>query len=369
MVSLKDSILFSKIKCPFCNKGLIYHEIDSYHKDGVLIHVNQFAKDCDKIFPVIDEIIILTDYKLWPIIPFNTYLIRNKKKLPSKYLNSFIQIQKKINDKSHNFTNENENQQYEHVKFQQDLHKYNELKYRIWLYCYFCNYKNKSKKNRLNKFVNEYHFIKHCKKEKIISGDWLLSICSGPGTDIFTLNMYLNQFGIKIKNVLNDIRFMALMKAKKIMRQFESYFILFNSQTPPFYDNTFDICYVHAGLHHLPNPSDALLNLGKLSSRLLFVTEAQENRILKFLNLQHEEVGGVEYRFSKKEIYTLLKPNFKNIKVYTFFLHITPKLQRIFKKFNFILFYISFRIAFTFINGIIGRFGNVLQISAEKIIE
>ena len=40
-----------------------------------------------------------------------------------------------------------------------------------------------SKFNRwedINKFVNEYHFINHCKKEKIISGDWLLSICSGP---------------------------------------------------------------------------------------------------------------------------------------------------------------------------------------------
>ena len=366
MGSLKHSGLLSKIKCPFCNKGLIYHEIDSDRKDGILIHANQFSKDCDMIFPVINEIIILTDYKFWPTIPFNSYLIRNKKKLPDKYLNSFLQIQKKINDKSYNFTSESEKQQFEQIKFQQDYFKINEIKYRTWLYCYFYNYNKRLLKARLNKFVNEYHFINHCKKEKIISGDWLLSICSGPGDDIFALNRYLNQFGIKIKTILNDIRFMALMKAKIIMRQFESYFILSNSQTPPFYDNTFDICYVHSGLHHLPNPSDALVNLGKLSSRLLFVTEAQENRILKFLNLQHEEAGGVEYRFSKKEINTLLNPNFKNIKFYTSFLYNTPKLHRIFKKLNFFLFYISFRIAFTIINGIIGRFGNLLQISAHK---
>ncbi|MFX0134092.1 MAG: methyltransferase domain-containing protein [Candidatus Hodarchaeota archaeon] len=366
MVFLKHSKLISKIKCPFCNKGLIYHEIDSGHKDGILFHANPFSKDCDMIFPVINEIIILTDYKFWPIIPFNSYLIRNKKKLPDKYLNSFLQIQKKINDKSYNFSSEIEKQQFEQIKFQQDFFKINKIQYKNWLYCYFLNYNNKLLIRRLNKFVSEYHFINHCKKEKIISGDWLLSICSGPGKDILALNIYLNQFGIKIKNVLNDIRFMALMKAKIIMKQFESYFVFGNSQTPPFYDNTFDICYVHNGLHHLPNPSNALVNLGKLSSRLLFITEAQKNRILKFLNLQHEEAGGIEYRFSKKEINTLLNPNFKNIKIYTSFLYNTPKLQRFFKKLNFFLFYISFRIAFTITKTIIGRFGNLLQISAQK---
>ena len=112
MVSLKHSKLISKIKCPFCYKGLIYHEIDSGHKDGILIHAKQFSKDCDMIFPVINEIIILTDYKFWPIIPFDSYLKRNKKK---------------INDKSYNFTSEIEKQQFEHIKFQQDFFKINVL--------------------------------------------------------------------------------------------------------------------------------------------------------------------------------------------------------------------------------------------------
>jgi len=46
MNRLKNSFLFSKLKCPFCYKELTYLDIDLNLDDGVVIHMNSLNGNC-----------------------------------------------------------------------------------------------------------------------------------------------------------------------------------------------------------------------------------------------------------------------------------------------------------------------------------
>ena len=220
--------------------------------------------------------------------------------------------------------------------------------------------------NRINRFVDEYTKITHCLNNKYYSGEWILTICSADGKDVLLLNRYLLTNHIHLNNVLTDISFYALLEAKKKFRFFSSCFILANSQDPPFCNNTFDICYVHNGLHHLPDPPAALVNLGKKASRLLLASEPKKNILLELLGIQKPEEGEVEYRFTRNEIITLLGSEFKEIKIQTSFIQNIRILQKLFNKIDLLFIYVVFRIAFTIVNLFLGRFGNSMLISANK---
>ena len=245
MNSFKNSVLFSKLKCPFCGKKLTYLDIDLDLDDVVIIHTNSSNGSCKRYFPIIDGIIILSDYKFWPKKQFSNFLQRNNDKLPVIYLNYFHNIQNMIKEKDYKFNNNIEKMRYRFIKFQQDHQEQQYIN---------CNsnssyFSKLITENKINRFVDEHKKLKHCLNHKFYSGEWILTICSADGKDVLVLNKYLLTKDICLNNVLTDISFYALLEAKKNFRFFSSYFILSDSQDPPFFDNSFDICYVHAGIH------------------------------------------------------------------------------------------------------------------------
>ena len=143
--------------------------------------------------------------------------------------------------------------------------------------------------------------------EDLLSGSTALTVCGGSGLDA----EYLARAGARV--VLTDISLGVLRQAAERVRRFglEVDLVVADAENLPFRDESFDVTYVHDGLHHLERPALALTELARVSRLAVSVSEparafATASAVRLGFAEHREEAGNVVRRLTLVEILSTL---------------------------------------------------------------
>jgi ubiquinone/menaquinone biosynthesis C-methylase UbiE len=103
----------------------------------------------------------------------------------------------------------------------------------------------------------------------VVHGATALSVCGGSGMEA----EFLARRGARV--MLADISLGAVRRAQERARRFgfEVTGIVADAERLPFADRSFDIAYVHDGLHHLEQPLASLAEMARVAQRAVSVNE------------------------------------------------------------------------------------------------
>jgi ubiquinone/menaquinone biosynthesis C-methylase UbiE/uncharacterized protein YbaR (Trm112 family) len=120
----------------------------------------------------------------------------------------------------------------------------------------------------------------------------VLTVCGGSGLDA----EFLARAGARV--VASDISFQASLRARERARRYGLPItpIVADAENLPFADSTFDLVYVHDGLHHLEDPIVGLTEMARVSAHAVSVNEPARAAITSIavrlgLALDREEAG------------------------------------------------------------------------------
>jgi len=223
---------------------------------------------------------------------------------------------------------------------------------------------------RLYQYLIDYKFNKAFKSSPTpITNCTLLDVCCGSG---MATEYYAKQ-GAEV--VGSDVSFAAVKRAKRRSQKknFQSEFVVGDTENLPFKDDSFDFVCVHDGLHHLEKPRSGFRELSRIARKSVFLIEPAKaflTRISVFLGLStdYEDAGNFVYRFTKKELKKwsvgLGYTHNTTVRYLMFYPHFPPKWLRLFD--NKILFCL-FLFCYNFMNCIFGFLGNkILFIAWDK---
>ena len=141
-----------------------------------------------------------------------------------------------------------------------------------------------------------------------LHGADVLVVCAGSGMDA----EFLARRGARV--VAADISLGASRRTleRASRRQLELTAVVADAENLPFEDDSFDLVYVHDGLHHLEHPSRALREMARVARRVVSVTEPAEANLTRAavrlgLALDREEAGNRVARLSTDMVTRLLK--------------------------------------------------------------
>lgn len=203
----------------------------------------------------------------------------------------------------------------------------------------------------------------------MLSGATALTVCGGSGLDA----EFLARAGARV--VASDISFNASVRTRERARRHGLAItaIVADVEALPFTDATFDLVYVHDGLHHLEDPAVGLAEMARVSAHAISVNEPARAAITAAavrvgLALDREEAGNPVARVTPTEISDVLEPRgFRAIHAqrYGVYYKHTPGL---------VMRALSNPIAFPIvtagirsINAFAGRFGNKLTVQAVRL--
>lgn len=193
----------------------------------------------------------------------------------------------------------------------------------------------------------------------------ILSICSGDGPE----GEYLYKLGAKV--TVTDISPEAIKAAKRRCPNLKG--VVADSENLPFKDESFDLVIVRHGLHHLAYPYKGIYEMNRVSRKGFVFIEAQKNFITKILiklklALEYEASGNYVYRFTRKEVVSLMKKlKIKNYKISTSWVyHFEFLTQHVYPYFNNKISFAIFTFFFSLFNSLFGYFGNSLVVVAIK---
>jgi uncharacterized protein YbaR (Trm112 family)/SAM-dependent methyltransferase len=136
-----------------------------------------------------------------------------------------------------------------------------------------------------------------------IAGSTALVVCGGSGMDA----EYLASVDARV--VSSDISVGAALRARKRARRYNLPIevLVTDIEQLPFGDRTFEIVYVHDGLHHLENPLAGLLEMARVSDKIVSVNEPSRALLTRLavrvgLALDREESGNVVARLDLDEL-------------------------------------------------------------------
>lgn len=128
----------------------------------------------------------------------------------------------------------------------------------------------------------------------ILRGATALSVCGGSGMEA----EFLARCGARV--VLADISPGAAARARERARRFgfDLDVVVADAEQLPFPDRSFDIVYVHDGLHHLERPLEALAEMARVARRAVSVNEPARATVTQLavrvgLSDVEEEAGNV----------------------------------------------------------------------------
>lgn len=195
-----------------------------------------------------------------------------------------------------------------------------------------------------------------------ISGIKVLNICCGSGMDA----EFLTQRGAKV--TVLDISHGAIQRTLERGKRFGFRVLstVGDAEHLPFPDESFDMVFVHDGLHHLPLPQSGIREMARVSRRAVLITEpanaAVTNLAVKLgLAEVYEEAGNYVYRFTKKELQSLFareKMEMLTFQRYLMYYHHQPK--KYYKVFDNPIMLALAKLLFHSSNFLFGRFGNKL---------
>jgi SAM-dependent methyltransferase len=140
------------------------------------------------------------------------------------------------------------------------------------------------------------------------SGWTALAVCGGSGMDA----ELLARAGARV--VSADISLGASRRARERARRFgvELVPVVADAEDLPFADGSFDLVYVHDGLHHLQHPEAGLAEMARVAGRAVSITEparAAATRLAVRLGLaqEREEAGNRVARLDPGEVAAFLR--------------------------------------------------------------
>jgi ubiquinone/menaquinone biosynthesis C-methylase UbiE len=141
-----------------------------------------------------------------------------------------------------------------------------------------------------------------------VRGAKILVVCAGSGMDA----EYLARAGGHVVAV--DISAGAAGRVAERSRRFgiEITPVVADAERLPFANDSFDVAYVHDGLHHLGNPFRALDELARVAAHAVSATEPARAILTKLavkagVAAEREEAGNEVYRFEADEIAARLR--------------------------------------------------------------
>lgn len=196
----------------------------------------------------------------------------------------------------------------------------------------------------------------------------LLDICCGSGmVSEFYAKKGANVYGSDIsKSCIKRAR----KRAEKYM--FKAKFCIADSENLPFPSNSYDLVLVHDGLHHLDNPSRAIIEMVRVAKKGIIIIEPADALITKIsiligVSKRYEDVGNFVYRFKNSEIINLLyKAGCRRVMLKRYIMWYPHKPNKFFNIFSSTLLFSVTKILFYLMNLFIGKFGNKLQVVGLK---
>lgn len=232
--------------------------------------------------------------------------------------------------------------------------------------------------NRPHGMGSLYNFLIEYKLKKSVSlldatVKWMkiLNICCGSGMEA----EYLSKLGAKVVGL--DISLGAVKGARRRAKAygFDLDLVVGDAESLPFNSKYFDYGFTHDGLHHLFDYENGISELARVSAKGIFFIEpasALATRLAQVLGIAREcePSGNRVHRFKEKELKALLKRfGFGRISLGRYFMwypHNPPAAFYIFEP-RFMMF--LFKIFFYCFNGLFGRWGNKLGVSADYEIQ
>jgi len=151
-----------------------------------------------------------------------------------------------------------------------------------------------------------------------LEGHRCLSICCGGGMDAqYMSERSASIVGLDISNFL-----LHAVKKRFSLIQGDIDLVRADAESLPFKNDSFDVVYIYEGLHHLPNPTQAIKEMTRVSREILALVEPNVNslssRLVGFFHLKSLEPSGLPMkRLEKKAIVKALRVNseIKTIKI------------------------------------------------------
>jgi len=200
-----------------------------------------------------------------------------------------------------------------------------------------------------------------------IGGLSVLDVCCGSGM----FSEYYAQSGATVSGVDLSESAIACAKLRKKRYNFEAEFQAVDATKLPFPDNAFDLVSVHDGLHHIPEPLEAIKEMVRVSRKGIIIIEPAKASLTKLsvklgTSLAYEGDDFV-YRFKESEIRRWLNDlGIKSITTKRYLMYYPHIPGKTFCFLGLPIIYCLSKMAFGVINMVFGRFGNKIQVIALK---
>jgi ubiquinone/menaquinone biosynthesis C-methylase UbiE/uncharacterized protein YbaR (Trm112 family) len=202
----------------------------------------------------------------------------------------------------------------------------------------------------------------------LLKGSRALVVCGGSGMDA----EFLARAGASV--VTSDISLGAARRARERAARygFELEVVVADATRLPFADGTFNVVYVHDGLHHLEQPLEALGEMARVASNAVSVNEparagATALAIKLGLALEREEAGNVVRRLTVQEISSVLRASGFTIvdarRYAMLYRHNPGRVLRLLSRDRLLPLVDA---TLTLGNNLLGRFGNKLAVQAVR---
>jgi ubiquinone/menaquinone biosynthesis C-methylase UbiE len=221
---------------------------------------------------------------------------------------------------------------------------------------------------RLYNYLINYKFSNAVDKLPFdIKGLSVLEICCGSG-------MMTEYFARKeAKIVAIDISEECINRAKIRAQKYGFYadFKIGDSENLSYPDKSYDIVFVHDGLHHLRNPNKVIREMIRISKRAVIIIEPRDAFITKIAVLlgfsaRYEGEDKV-YLLKNKDIINIFKTkDINNFEITSYIMYYPHKPTGVFKFFNKQLLYQLFLLLFYSTNLFFNKLGNKVQIIGLK---
>jgi SAM-dependent methyltransferase len=202
----------------------------------------------------------------------------------------------------------------------------------------------------------------------VVSGGTALVVCGGSGMDA----EFLARAGTTV--VSSDISLGAAGRVRERARRygFAVAPVVADAERLPFRDRSFDLVYVHDGLHHLERPFVAIAEMARIAKRAVSITEPASATITAAavrlgLALAREEAGNEVKRFRLDDVGAVLRgEGFRIVEAGRYAMYYRHHPGRVSELASRPAVFPAVEITLGWLDAMIGRFGNKLTVQALR---
>jgi ubiquinone/menaquinone biosynthesis C-methylase UbiE len=195
-----------------------------------------------------------------------------------------------------------------------------------------------------------------------------LVICGGAGMDAEKLV----QHGFRV--TITDLSPEAIARAEERSRRYgvDYQAMVMDAESLAFPDRSFDVVFVHDGLHHLPDPYLAIREMARVARRAVVIVEPQDAPLVRLavrlgISGDWEDAGNFVYRLRGPQLARFLADlGFPRVSWVSHLIYYQPWTFGLYAKLSREPFFSMFKMAFSLINALVGRWGNSLKFTAWR---